>query len=85
VRTNSDWQSIALMGGFAEIESDDVTVLVNSAELGVNIDSTSAESDLSAARNAVTNLDGQPPSPEKVKAQQLFERARARAQASQPT
>ena len=46
VRTNSDWQSIALMGGFAEVESDDVTVLVNSAELGTNIDSTSAESDL---------------------------------------
>ena len=85
VRTNSDWQSIALMGGFAEIESDDVTVLVNSAELGVNIDSTSAESDLSAARTAFTKLDGQPSSPEKVKAQQLFERARARAQASQPT
>ncbi|MGB4534038.1 MAG: F0F1 ATP synthase subunit epsilon, partial [Synechococcus sp.] len=45
----------------------------------------SAESDLSAARTAVTKLDGQPSSPEKVKAQQLFERARARAQASQPT
>ena len=60
VRTNSDWQSIALMGGFAEIESDDVTVLVNSAELGVNIDSTSAENDLSAARTAVTKLEGQP-------------------------
>jgi F-type H+-transporting ATPase subunit epsilon len=85
VRTNNDWQSIALMGGFAEIESDDVTVLVNSAELGVNIDSTSAESDLSAARTAVTKLEGQPSSPEKVKAQQLFERARARAQASKPT
>ena len=76
---------LALMGGFAEIESDDVTVLVNSAELGVNIDSTSAENDLSAARTAVTKLEGQPSTPEKVKAQQLFERARARAQASKST
>ena len=82
VRTNSDWQSIALMGGFAEVESDDVTVLVNSAELGVNIDSNSAESDLSEARNALTKLEGEPSTPEKLKAQQLLQRARARAQAS---
>ena len=82
VRTSSHWQSIALMGGFAEVESDDVTVLVNSAELGVNIDSNSAESDLSEARNALTKLDGEPSTPEKLKAQQLLQRARARAQAS---
>ena len=82
VRTSSHWQSIALMGGFAEVESDDVTVLVNSAELGVNIDSNSAESDLSEARNALTKLEGEPSTPEKLKAQQLLQRARARAQAS---
>jgi len=29
VRMNSQWKSIALMGGFAEIESDEVIVLVN--------------------------------------------------------
>ncbi len=83
VRTNSNWQSIALMGGFAEVESDDVTVLVNSAELGTTIDSASAQSDLAAARTAVTKLEGQPSTPEKVKAQQALSRARARAQASQ--
>ena len=33
-KSNGNWNSIALMGGFAEVESDDVTVLVNSAELG---------------------------------------------------
>ena len=60
VRTNSDWQSIALMGGFAEVESDDVTVLVNAAELGVNIDSRArplaaccrAESEAARASNS---------------------------------
>ena len=39
--TKGDWSSIALMGGFAEVESDDVTVLVNSAELGESIRTSS--------------------------------------------
>ena len=82
VRADGDWKSIALMGGFAEVEADDVTVLVNSAELGSSIDGSSAESELQAARSAVSKLEGQPTSPEKVKAQQSLNRARARAQAA---
>ena len=81
VRADGDWKSIALMGGFAEVEADDVTVLVNSAELGSSIDGTAAESELQAARSAVSKLEGQPSSPEKVKAQQSLNRARARSQA----
>ena len=82
VRADGDWKSIALMGGFAEVEADDVTVLVNSAELGSSIDGSSAESELQAARSAVSKLEGQATSPEKVKAQQSLNRARARAQAA---
>ena len=82
VRAEGSWKSIALMGGFAEVEADDVTVLVNSAELGSSIDSNAAETELQAARNAVSKMEGQPASPEKVKAQQSFNRARARAQAA---
>ena len=82
VRADGGWKSIALMGGFAEVEADDVTVLVNSAELGSSIDGSSAESELQAARSAVNKLEGQPTSPEKVKAQQSLNRARARAQAA---
>jgi len=33
LRMNSQWKSIALMGGFAEIESDEVIVLVNNEKL----------------------------------------------------
>jgi len=33
LRQGSTWQSIALMGGFAEVEANQVTVLVNAAEL----------------------------------------------------
>ena len=32
VRANNEWTSIALMGGFAEVENGEVTVLVNDAE-----------------------------------------------------
>ena len=82
VRDSNGWQSIALMGGFAEVEADDVTVLVNSAELGSGIDSSKAASELDEAKAAVTRLERTPASPEKVKAQQTYDRARARLQAS---
>jgi F-type H+-transporting ATPase subunit epsilon len=38
VRADGGWNSIALMGGFAEVDADEVTVLVNNAELGSTID-----------------------------------------------
>lgn len=83
VRDNNGWQSIALMGGFAEVEADDVTVLVNSAELGRDIDANQAQVDLEKARAEASRMEGQPATPEKVKAQQMLNRARARAQAIQ--
>ena len=51
VLSNGSWNSIALMGGFAEVEANDVTVLVNGAELGSKIDATSAEVELETAKN----------------------------------
>ena len=42
VRANGAWNSIALMGGFAEVDADEVTVLVNKAELGSSIDAAAA-------------------------------------------
>ncbi len=85
VLNNGTWDSIALMGGFAEVESDDVTVLVNSAELGSTIDEANAEKELEQAKNIVDQLEGEVASTEKLKAQQDFNRARARAQASKTT
>ena len=82
---NGNWSSIALMGGFAEIESDDVTVLVNSAELGEKIDSALAETDLEKAKSKLGLLEDSSNSPEKIKAQQDLSKARARLQASKPT
>ena len=85
VRANGGWNSIALMGGFAEVDSDEVTVLVNSAELGSAIDSNAAEADFQKATTTVAGMEGQPASPEKLKAQQQLNMARARMQASKTT
>jgi F-type H+-transporting ATPase subunit epsilon len=85
VREGSSWQSIALMGGFAEVVADEVTVLVNGAELGSVIDTATAEREYEAAQQAAAALEGAAPSPEKVKAQQTLSRARSRLQASKGT
>ena len=82
VFVNGNWNSIALMGGFAEVENDEVTVLVNAAELGSKIDSSSAEADLEKAKNDLDKFEGEVASTENLKAQQRFNRARARLQAT---
>ncbi|MGF1576165.1 MAG: ATP synthase F1 subunit epsilon [Cyanophyceae cyanobacterium] len=49
VRSAGEWHAIAVMGGFAEVDQDDVTVLVNRAERGDKIDRSAAEAAQSAA------------------------------------
>ena len=82
VRTDGNWDSIALMGGFAEVEADEVTVLVNAAELASEINVSDAENDFEQAKTQFNQLEGQENSTEKVKAQQGLNRARARMQAT---
>jgi F-type H+-transporting ATPase subunit epsilon len=82
LREGSSWQSIALLGGFAEVEANEVTVLVNGAELGNSIDRATAEREFEAAEQAVRAFEGQDPSPEKLKAQDALAQARARVSAS---
>jgi F-type H+-transporting ATPase subunit epsilon len=80
LREGSSWRSIALMGGFAEVEADEVTVLVNAAELGSAIDAAAAQSAYEAAQSAAAAFEGQPSSPDKIKALQALAQARARLQ-----
>tara|TARA_B100000700_G_C14281995_1_gene506408 strand:+ start:22 stop:432 length:411 start_codon:yes stop_codon:yes gene_type:complete len=82
VLENGQWNSIALMGGFAEVEGDDVTVLVNGAELGSKIDASSAQADLEKAQNIFSQLEDKETSTEKIKAKQELNKARARLQAT---
>ena len=82
LRSNSKWTSIALMGGFAEIESNEVTVLVNSAEIGSEINSKSAEEQLMTAKQELSKFSDNEKSPQKIKAIKELSIAQARIQAS---
>ena len=82
LRSNSKWTSIALMGGFAEIESNEVTVLVNSAEIGSEINSKSAEEQLITAKQELSKFSDNEKSPQKIKAIKELSIAQARIQAS---
>merc|ERR1711933_147955 len=46
LKTGTNWTSIVLMEGFAEIENNKVTVLCNGAEEADSIDLASAQADL---------------------------------------
>ena len=77
VLKNGNWDSIALTGGFAEVESNEVTVLVNKAEMGKNIDSAKAEAELEQAKNQLSQTQEKETSPEKIKAQDALNQAKA--------
>ena len=82
VLRNGNWDSIALTGGFAEVESNEVTVLVNKAEMGKNIDSAKAEAELEQAKNKLNQTQDKETSTEKIKAQEALNKAKAWFQAS---
>ncbi len=82
VLKDGNWDSIALTGGFAEVESNEVTVLVNKAEMGKNIDSAKAEAELEQAKNKLNQTLEKETSPEKIKAQESLNKAKAWFQAS---
>jgi F-type H+-transporting ATPase subunit epsilon len=78
---NEDWQAIALWGGFAEVEEDEVTILVNGAERG---DAIKLEDARAAFNQAQTRLSQVTPGEKQaqIQATQAFKRARARFQAA---
>lgn len=77
IRTQKEWASVALMGGFALVKQNQVTVLVNSAESKETIDSSEAEQSFLEAKEQLEKALGQK---EKVEANFAFKRARARYQ-----
>jgi F-type H+-transporting ATPase subunit epsilon len=81
VRADKEWVAIALMGGFAEIEDNEVTILVNGAERGASIDRASAEAEYKSAQdgmNKVPSGDSQAA----ILATRALKKARARLQAA---
>jgi F-type H+-transporting ATPase subunit epsilon len=49
VRINSKWVPLALMGGFAEVENNKITIIISSAEEGSSIKIAEAEAALEKA------------------------------------
>jgi F-type H+-transporting ATPase subunit epsilon len=82
VRPGKDWLSIALMGGFAEVENNEVTILVNGAERGDKIDKAQAQAAYSEAQARFAKADSGADRQEKIQATQELKRARARLQAA---
>lgn len=82
VRPGKDWVPIALMGGFAEVENDEVTILVNGAERGDAIDREAARSAFSKAQERLNQVQTSENRQEKIQATQALKRARARFQAA---
>ncbi|MFH7241877.1 MAG: ATP synthase F1 subunit epsilon [Spirulina sp.] len=82
VRSDKTWIPIALMGGFAEVDTNEVTILVNGAERGENIDPAAART---AFEEAEARL-GQVKEDDKqavIQARQAVKRARAKLQAAE--
>ena len=77
IRSNNAWNSIAVMGGFALVKQNQVTVLVNQAESAQTIDVSKAEIAFETAKLKLEKAEGEK---QKVEANFVFKRARARYQ-----
>ncbi len=82
VRAEKTWVPIALMGGFAEVENNEVTILVNGAERGDQIDKEAARVAFSDAQGEFAKAQQSGSRQEFVKATRQLKRARARFQAA---
>ena len=85
MRVRSDkntWIPIALMGGFAEVDADEVIILVNAAERGDSIDKEEARASFTAAQEQFNKAQQSGSRQEFIKATKALKRSRARFQAS---
>uniref|UniRef100_A0A6N2NGC0 H(+)-transporting two-sector ATPase n=1 Tax=Salix viminalis TaxID=40686 RepID=A0A6N2NGC0_SALVM len=78
IRLNDQWLTMALMGGFARIGNNEVTVLVNDAEKGSDIDPQEAQQTLEIAEANLRKAEGKR---QIIEANLALRRARARVEA----
>jgi F-type H+-transporting ATPase subunit epsilon len=78
LKNGTDWTSIVLMEGFAEIENNKVTILCNGAEEASSIDATKAQTDLEKFTLLVDEVTTKK---EKIEATIELRKAKARLQA----
>ncbi len=79
---DQSWIPIALMGGFAEIENNEVTILVNGAERGETIDLEAAKQAFAEAEARFVKAQDGSDREALITATQVYKRARARMQAA---
>lgn len=79
VRIDKEWKPIILLGGFAEIKNDTITILVNGAEAIEELDLSIEQSKLDKAIQILSDAET---SKEKIEATQNVRKARARVQAA---
>lgn len=77
IRTKEQWNSVAIMGGFAVIKRNQVTILANEAETSESIDSEEAKNAFETAKSNLEKAEGVK---QKVEANFAFKRAKARFQ-----
>ena len=77
IRSKNNWTPVALMGCFALIKKNQLTVLVNEAESAKDMSESEAESAFTSAQTQLLEAKGQK---QKVEAKFAFKRARARYQ-----
>jgi len=77
VRTKDSWSSFAIMGGFAVVKKNQVTILANEAESSKTIDSEEAKTNFEATKAEFEKAEG---AKAKLEANFAFKRAKARYQ-----
>jgi len=77
IRTKEKWNSFAIMGGFAVIKNNQVTILANEAEASETINAEEAKAAFETAKTNLENADGVK---QKVEANFAFKRSKARFQ-----
>jgi F-type H+-transporting ATPase subunit epsilon len=75
IRQNNAWTFFALMNGFASVQKDQITVLVNAAESKNDIEPQRAQREFEEAQQRVDNAKDKK---ERVEAGLAFKRARTR-------
>lgn len=79
-QVSSQWNSVVVTGGFALINNNTVTILVNEAELGSEINFQEAEALFLETKVALDSISDVK---KKIEINSQFKRARARFQVSQ--
>nr|YP_010116913.1 ATP synthase CF1 epsilon subunit [Hansenia himalayensis]QPL17034.1 ATP synthase CF1 epsilon subunit [Hansenia himalayensis] len=77
IRLDGKWLTMALMGGFARIGNNEITVLVNDAEKSSDINSQEAQQTLEIAEANLRKAEGKR---QKIEANLALRRARTRVE-----